>query len=31
MELWEFIQKGYKNENFFTFYNNLSKNENECC
>ena len=26
MQLWEFIQKGYKNEDFFTFYNNLSKN-----
>ena len=22
----EFVQKGYKNEDFFTFYNNLSKN-----
>ena len=24
--LWEFVQKGFKNEDPFTFYNNLSQN-----
>ena len=29
--LWEFVQRGFKNEDSFTFYNNLSQNLDECC
>ena len=29
--LWEFVQKVFKNEDSFIFYNNLSQNYCQCC